>query len=257
MADTIAGGALSKLPVGPRGAHPLLPLIVDKLCFDAGGSRLMDNISFTLDSEARTIVLGPNGAGKSMLLRLCHGLLQPSSGQIEWNGLNTNEASRRQAMVFQRAVLLGRSAGANISHALKINGVARKHRADLVDRALSLAGLSDVGRRSARSLSGGEQQRLSIARAAILEPDVLLLDEPTSNLDPGATRVVEKMIRDIDATGTKIIMTTHDIGQARRLAEEVMFLHHGRLLEKSLAQEFFDGPIDRSAARFLKGELLD
>lgn len=257
MADTTAGGAGSEMPAGKRIAHPMLPLVVDRLCFDASGSRIMDNVSFTLDSEARTVVLGPNGAGKSMLLRLCHGLLQPSSGQIVWNGLNTSEASRRQAMVFQRPMMLRRSAGANISHALKISGVARKHRADLVDKALSLAGLSDMGRRSARSLSGGEQQRLSIARAAILDPDVLLLDEPTSNLDPGATRVVEEMIRNIDGAGTKIIMTTHDIGQARRLAEEVMFLHHGRLLEKSPAQEFFDGPLDRSAARFLKGELLE
>ena len=242
---------------GRRGAHPLLPLVVEQLCFDASGTRVMDDVSFTLDSEARTVVLGPNGAGKSILLRLCHGLLQPGSGTIVWNGLTTNEASRRQAMVFQRPVMLRRSAGANIAHALKVSGVAREQRAGLVDKALALAGLSDLGRRSARSLSGGEQQRLSIARAAVLEPDVLLLDEPTSNLDPGATRVVEEMIRDIDGTGTKIIMTTHDIGQARRLAEEVMFLHHGRLLEKSLAQEFFDGPLDRSAARFLKGELLD
>lgn len=217
----------------------------------------MDNVCFTLDGAARTVVLGPNGAGKSILLRLCNGLLQPTSGTIAWNGFCAADASRRQSMVFQRPVLLRRSAAANIAHALKISGIARAHRAELVEKALSMAGLEKSGRQSARSLSGGEQQRLSIARAAVLEPDVLLLDEPTSNLDPGATRVVEELIHDIDRAGTKIIMTTHDIGQARRLADEVMFLHRGLLLEKSTAEAFFNGPVDRSAARFLEGELLD
>ena len=158
----------------------------------------MDNVCFTLDGAARTVVLGPNGAGKSILLRLCNGLLQPTSGTIAWNGFCAADASRRQSMVFQRPVLLRRSAAANIAHALKISGIARAHRAELVEKALSMAGLEKSGRQSARSLSGGEQQRLSIARAAVLEPDVLLLDEPTSNLDPGATRVVEELIHDID-----------------------------------------------------------
>jgi tungstate transport system ATP-binding protein len=256
-ADKSAGATGLNELTGKSTAHPLLPLVVDRLCYDAGGSRVMDKVSFTLDGAARTVVLGPNGAGKSILLRLCNGLLQPTSGTIAWNGFCAADASRRQSMVFQRPVLLRRSAAANIAHALKISGVPRAHRTDLVEKALLMAGLGQSGRQPARSLSGGEQQRLSIARAAVLEPDVLLLDEPTSNLDPGATRVVEELIRDVDSAGTKIIMTTHDIGQARRLADEVLFLHRGLLLEKSTAEAFFNGPVDRSAARFLEGKLLE
>lgn len=240
-----------------RAGCSLLPLVADGIGFVVDGARLLDDVSLSLEDDDRTVVLGPNGAGKSLLLRLVHGLLEPSTGSIRWNGVDAAEASRRQAMVFQRPVLLRRSAAANIAHALKTHRVPRARQAELIERALDLAGLTHLGQRSARALSGGEQQRLSIARVAVLQPDVLLLDEPTSSLDPAAARAVEQMILDIDRRGTKIIMTTHDIGQARRLAEEVVFLHRGRLLEASKAEPFFEGPQDREAARFLAGKLLD
>ena len=156
-------------------------------------------------------------------------------------------------MVLQRPVLLRRSAAANIDHALKLRKVPRARRAKLTDDALAMAGLTDLAGHAARALSGGEQQRLSIARAWVLRPDVLLLDEPTSSLDPAATIAVEAMIRAVHQGGTKIIMTTHDIGQARRLADDIMFLHRGRLLEYAPASRFFNGPRDRIAARFLEG----
>jgi tungstate transport system ATP-binding protein len=139
---------------------------------------------------------------------------------------------------------------------LKVKGVARAHRLPMVTEALAGAGLASLARQPARTLSGGEQQRLAIARARVTAPDVLLLDEPTSSLDPDATRAVEELIRAIEAAGTKIIMTTHDLGQARRLADEVLFLNRGRLLEHSAAAEFFRRPRDPLAARFLSGSLL-
>jgi tungstate transport system ATP-binding protein len=234
----------------------ILPLIVTRVCFDAGGKRLLDNISFTLDHGPRTIILGPNGAGKSLLLRLCHGLIQPSTGDILWAGLDSGAASYSQAMVFQRPVLLRRSAAANISYALRVHGVPRRQRQCLVAEALEQAGLGHLSRRPARVLSGGEQQRLALARVWALQPQVLFLDEPTANLDPAATRMVEELLDTIHRAGTKIIMTTHDLAQARRLADEVLFLHRGQLLEQALASEFFTGPRNQEARAFLEGQLL-
>jgi tungstate transport system ATP-binding protein len=240
---------------GGSAEHPLLPLTVERLTYQAAGQRLLKDLSFRITSAERTVVLGPNGAGKSLLLRILHGLIPPSAGHADWNGLAPQAAKRLQSMVLQRPVLLRRSVAANLEHALRLRKVPRARRKDLVMEALGQAGLARLARRPARSLSGGEQQRLGIARAWVLRPDVLLLDEPTTSLDPGATRAVEAMIRAVDAAGTKIIMSTHDIGQARRLAGDVLFLHRGRLLEHASAATFFDTPQDPAAARFIAGEL--
>jgi tungstate transport system ATP-binding protein len=234
----------------------ILPLRVERVCFDAGGKRLIHDISFTLDHGPRTIVLGPNGAGKSLLLRLCHGLIQPSSGDIIWASPGARATYRAQAMVFQRPVLLRRTAAANISYALRVHGVPRRQRQRLVAAALDQAGLRHLTRRPARVLSGGEQQRLALARAWALQPQVLFLDEPTANLDPAATRTVEELLDTIHRAGTKLIMTTHDLAQARRLADEVIFLYRGRLLEWAPASEFFTSPRSTEARAFLEGQLL-
>ena len=234
----------------------LLPLTVRGLRLEAGGKTLIHDIDFTLQAGPKTIILGPNGAGKSLLLRLCHGLIAQTDGQIDWAGRSPEAARRDQAMVFQRPVLLRRSAAGNIAFALSVKGIARRQRPALVKEALARAGLSALADRSARVLSGGEQQRLALARAAILEPQILLLDEPTSNLDPAATAAVEQLIAAIHAAGTKVIMTTHDLGQARRLADEVLFLHHGRLLEHTAAERFFRQPESSEASAFMQGKLL-
>lgn len=239
-----------------RPATPLLPLVAEDLVYAPGGKRIIDGVSFRLESVSRTVVLGPNGAGKSVLLKLCHGLLEPDAGRIRWGQLAPAEANRYQGMVFQRPVMLRRSASANIGHVLKLKGVPAARRRALVAEALEQAGLSRLADRPARALSGGEQQRLSIARAWVLRPAVLLLDEPTSNLDPGAVRAVESLIRAVDTAGTKIIMTTHDIGQARRLADEIIFIHQGRVLSQARADAFFPRPADETAARFIAGDLL-
>lgn len=235
---------------------PMLPLRVRNVCFEASGRRLIEHISFTVHSGSCLIILGPNGAGKSLLLRLCHGLLSPSEGSIEWTESDPTRVRQQQAMVFQRPVLLRRSVAANAHFGLRLRQVPRRQRQAAVADALRQGGLAHVANRAARVLSGGEQQRLALVRAWTLQPQVLFLDEPTAHLDPAATRAVETLLEQFHVAGTKLIMTTHDLGQARRLADEVLFLHRGRLLEHSPADSFFAQPHSAEAAAFLDGNLL-
>ncbi len=233
----------------------ILPLMLDQVALVAGGVPIIDGISAEIAAGARSVILGANGAGKSVLLRLCHGLLRPTAGRIVWHGANGRDPARRQAMVFQRPVMLRRSALGNVVYALKL---ARMPRNELIARAreaLARVGLSGLADRSARVLSGGEQQRLALARAWALEPEVLFLDEPTASLDPAATRAVETIIEAIHEAGTKIVMTTHNLGQARRLADEILFLHRGRLAERAAADRFFAGPATPEGAAFLREEM--
>ncbi len=234
----------------------ILPLSVHDLSFAINGTTIIDKLSFELHAGARTIILGANGAGKSILLRLCHGLLAPKSGTISWRGGYPAMVRKRQAMVFQRPVMLRRSAYANLDYALQLTGMARDKR-ELRIRAAARQGRARhaVAERSARVLSGGEQQRLALARAWALQPEVLFLDEPTASLDPTATRAVEEIIAAIHADGTKIVMTTHNLGQARRLGDEILFLHRGRLVERAPVEAFFNTPATPEAAAFIKGEL--
>jgi tungstate transport system ATP-binding protein len=239
-----------------RAPTSLLPLILDRVCFEAGGRRIIDEVSLTLEGGSRTVILGPNGAGKSVLLRLCHGLLAPTSGRITWSAPDRTAGVRRQAMVFQRPVMLRRSALANVAYGLKVAGVGAAERDARARAALERVGLTHLADRPARVLSGGEQQRLALARAWALNPEVLFLDEPTANLDPGATHEIESAIAAIHSGGTKIVMVTHNLGQARRLADEIVFLHNGRIAERASAVRFFTDPGCPEAAAFLKGELL-
>ncbi|MHA1535926.1 MAG: ATP-binding cassette domain-containing protein [Alphaproteobacteria bacterium] len=234
-------------------ASEIFPLRLEQVCFEAGGRRLIDGITLELRGGSRTLVLGPNGAGKSLLLRLCHGLIEPSHGRVVWAG--AGEARHRQAMVFQRPVMLRRSAEANIDYALSLRGLGRRERRGRVAEVLDKTGLTGLAGRPARVLSGGEQQRLALARAWALRPEVLFLDEPTANLDPAASRAVERIIDAIHQGGTKIVMTTHDLGQARRLADEVLFIHNGRLSERAEASKFFEQPETPAADAFMRGEL--
>jgi tungstate transport system ATP-binding protein len=232
----------------------ILPLTAKNLTYSVRGKALVEGLSLTLQRGGRTVILGPNGAGKTVTLMLLHGLLSPSSGTVTWH----SEASgrRRHAMVFQHPVMLRRSARANLLHALAINGYGLRERRERADAALERFGLTRFATQSARRLSGGEKQRLALARAWALKPEVIFLDEPTSALDPGATRAIEEMILSLNADGVKLVMTTHDLAQARRLSDEVLFLHHGRLLEHTPAEEFFATPKSEAARAFLNGELL-
>jgi tungstate transport system ATP-binding protein len=238
-----------------HGPRSLLPLRLASVVFSAGGRRIVDDVSFTLASGVRTVIVGPNGAGKSVLLRLCHGLLRPTSGTIAWNTSELSGEPRRQAMVFQRPVLLRRSALANVVHALAVARTPRTDRQSRAIDALRKVGLERLAASPARVLSGGEQQRVALARVWALRPEVLFLDEPTANLDPGATHEIERVIAAMHGAGTKIVMVTHNLGQAKRLGDEILFLHQGRVLERAPAGEFFRQPASKEAAQFLEGEL--
>jgi tungstate transport system ATP-binding protein len=234
---------------------PLLPLHLTDVTYETGGKRLIDRVSLTFDSGPRTIILGPNGAGKSVLLRLCHGLLQPTSGEVRFNGPQSIDGRRRHAMVFQRPVMLRRSARANVAYGLMLAGMPRGERLRITEEALDRVGLSHLAAQPARVLSGGEQQRLAIARAWALRPELLLLDEPTANLDPSATQAIEAAIRAMHEAGTKIVMITHNLGQAHRLADEIVFLAAGRVVEQAPVDQFLRSPASTEATAFIMGEL--
>ena len=237
----------------------LLPLRLDGVAFQVGGKALLGPLELTVPAGLITTVLGPNGAGKSLLLRLCHGLLRPTAGCIVTHagriGIGPRERAL-QAMVLQRPVHLRRSALGNLTWALSLRGVPWRQRRRQATAALARFGLEALAERPARVLSGGEQQRLALARAWLAEPELLLLDEPTAALDPGATRAVEEAVRDFAARGTAVLVTTHDLAQARRLAEKIAFLDAGRLLEAGSADRFFARPLTPEAAAFLRGDLL-
>ena len=251
MLDAVAVLDFEKVNVGLTS---LLPLEIEALCYQLGERSLIDRLDLRIEAGPVTVVMGANGAGKSLFLRLVHGILTPSSGRITWGGRELDQdVRRRQALVFQRPVLLRRSVSANIDFVLRQRGTSsRAKRQQLLERA----GLAHHARQAARLLSGGEQQRLALVRALAIEPEVLLLDEPTANLDPASTAAFEQIVREIHRSGTKIIFVTHDLGQARRLADEVVFLHRGRVLEQTPATRFFDQPQSAEARDYLAGRIV-
>ena len=238
--------------------EPTLLLSLNDVCFKAGGKQLIKNFSYQFKVGPRSVIVGPNGAGKSLLLRLCHRLLEPSQGHIQWHGEaeDKSDATFHQAMVFQRPVMLRRTVSANIEYALSLRGLNKAQRRARIEDVLELTGLAHLAHFPARVLSFGEQQKLALARAWALRPKLLFLDEPTASLDPAATYAIEEIINAIHKSGARIIMTTHDMSQAQRLADEVLFIHRGRLLENSQAPVFFAGPNNHLARAFLKGDLL-
>ncbi len=231
----------------------MLPLLLQEVSFAVNGRTIIDRLSVEIAAGPRTIILGPNGAGKSVLMRLCHGLLKSTAGAIAWRGPTTG--GLRQAMVFQRPVMLRRSALANVTYGMQLAGITPRECELRARDVLEAVGLLHLSERPARMLSGGEQQRVALARAWALNPEVLFLDEPTANLDPGAARDIENIIAQIHASGTKIIMSTHNLGQARRLADEILFLHQGRLVERAAAEPFFRHPGSAEAASFIRDEI--
>ncbi len=234
----------------------ILPLELEDVRFDAGGRVLLDRVTVRFEKQGRSFILGPNGAGKSLLLRIAHGLLQPSAGRVLWSGGDASSCLREQAMVFERPVLLRRSVIANVEYALARRGFGRSIARQKAEAALERTGLQDLAQRNARVLSSGEQQRLALARAWAVDPQVLFLDEPTAALDPSATRSVEQIIEAISNGGTKIIMITHDMAQARRLSDEVLFFNRGMLIERAATKKFFESPESSEARAFARGDLL-
>jgi tungstate transport system ATP-binding protein len=235
----------------------ILPLEARSLVFEAGGRRLIDGVDLYLEAGPRTVIVGPNGAGKSLLLRLLHGLIAPSGGQVLWQGRPADRGVRRlQAMVFQRPVLLRRSVAANMHHALRARGLSRREAEARARTWLENAELAAFADQPARTLSGGEQQRLTVARALSMKPEVLFLDEPTASLDPASTLGIEELIQRAAALGTKIVLVTHDLGQARRIADEIVFLYHGRVETCGRVDAFFETPHNAKARAFIDGKIV-
>lgn len=226
-------------------------------CHDLGlslrGATKLSGITLTLPPSGLTVVMGPNGAGKSLLLRVLHGLIEPSTGTFTWSGQRPGpEMTFAQSMVFQRPVLLRRTVAANLDFVLHARGQTDPTKRN---EALEQVGLLEFAKAPARTLSGGEQQRLALARALLTDPDVLFLDEPTASLDPTATALIEGIVLHAAQKGTKVIFVTHDPGQARRLADDVVFLNRGQLACHANAADFFQDPGNDAARAFLAGEL--
>jgi tungstate transport system ATP-binding protein len=231
-----------------------LPIVLQDVSVSTGRVTVLDRISISFSSGAPTVLIGPNGSGKSTLIRIAMGLISPSAGRITWGGLDEAKG-QRLAMVFQRPVMLRRTVAANVAYALAFDD-RRVPRSTQIQQLLKRVDLAALADRPARRLSGGEQQRLALARALARNPEVLFLDEPTANLDPASTRAVEDVVRSVAASGVKIVMATHDLGQARRLAGDIIFLARGRVMEHTPADRFFTGSKTTEATAFLRGELV-
>jgi tungstate transport system ATP-binding protein len=212
-----------------------------------GAVDVLQDVSLEISAGGPVILMGPNGSGKTSLLKLMMGLVAPSAGEVHC-------ARSRVSFVFQKSVMLRRSVAANVAFALQAAGLPANDKE--IHAALAQVGLSYLAQRPARRLSGGEQQRLALARALSRNPAILFLDEPTASLDPAQTKAVEDIVMASAALGVKIVMSTHDIGQARRLASEVLFLAGGRLVERAAAESFFNLPESPEAQRFLAGDLV-
>lgn len=243
-----------------RATVPELPIVVESLdVVSARGAAILHGVSLTIAAGRPTALVGPNGSGKTTLLRLLMGLSDRedgrhiAAGRILRGGREDAPPDRR-AIVFQRPVMLRRSAAANVAFALAAAGKPAQEGA--IHALLARVGLGHLADRPARRLSGGEQQRLAIARALAREPSLLLLDEPTASLDPAATANVEAIIADVAAQGVKVVIATHDLGQARRLAGDVMLFVTGRLVEHAPVERFFSSPSDPLTAAFVRGDLV-
>jgi len=247
-----AGGGLRD---EPGAAVPAIIELRD-LGFEIAGRGLIGGIDLQVRAGRRLAIMGANGAGKSLLVRLMHGLLKPTTGEVLWRGRPLDRAARdRQAMVFQRPVLLRRSVTDNLRFALAVRGVDRAERAEKSLAALERAQLAGLARQPARTLSGGEQQRLTVARALVGEPELLLLDEPTASLDPASTLAIETLIAGARESGVTVVLVTHDAGQARRICDDIAFLHNGRLVEFGPTARVLDHPGSAAARAWLEGRL--
>ncbi len=220
------------------------------------GKSILGPIDLELAPTGFTMVLGPNGAGKTTLLKVLHGIERVSSGSVQWS-VSGAQAQQEQAYVFQSPIMLRRSVSQNLAYPLQISGISKAEITGRVETWLDRIGLSNMAERPATRLSGGERQKLALGRALIRDPQVLFLDEPCANLDGRSTREIEALLLNTLHTGTRIIMTTHDIGQARRLASDVVFLLNGELHEQGRATEFFDEPKTPEAKAFLNGDIVE
>ncbi len=217
---------------------------------------LINNFNLQLTSSGTSIILGHNGSGKSLLLKLLHGVIVPSSGSITWANQAPSVRQYWRTLLLQQPTFFNQTVEYNIGFVLRIAGIPRSEHQQRCQHALEICGLSHLARRNTKCLSGGELQKVSLARAWVLKPRVILLDEPTVALDPPSVISFENIIQQFESSNTKVIMTTHDLAQARRLAKEIVFIDKGEMIEQSSAEKFFAGPASRQAQNFISGELV-
>ncbi len=235
--------------------HQFLPLSVKNVSYSTHGFRLINDFTLDINGPGVSIVLGHNGSGKSLLLKLLHGVISPSAGAIHWNSHKPNIYQYWRTFLLQKPTFFNQSIAFNIEFVLRIAGIDKSEHQARCQQALDVCGLAELGERNIKTLSGGELQKASLARAWVLQPSVILLDEPTVALDPPSVISFEKIIQQFAASGTKIIMTTHDLAQANRLANEIIFIDQGQMIEQSEAAKFFAGPVSVQAQKFISGEL--
>lgn len=233
----------------------ILPLTLREVSVNRRGRRIIGPVSFELPRGGVTVVMGPNGAGKTTLLRAMHGIERLSSGEVAWQ-VPLDTAELRQSFVFQAPIILRRSVIENVAYPLRLRGHTRAEAQNRARDWVERIGLGDAAERAASGLSGGERQKLALARALVVEPEIIFLDEPTANLDGFATREIETLVQDAHANGMTVVLATHNLGQARRLGTEVMFVHHGRVTERSGVEAFFETPKTEAAAAFVRGDIV-
>ena len=249
---------LDRAAPSPRSGDDAVTPVEGRGLKVARGNRTLLDVAEIAFESGVTAIIGPNGAGKSMLIKILAGLMPPDTGRVTWNGRPPSRAAyARLGLLLQHPVLLRRSALANVAYALTHTGRLPRHEAlKQAAEALDHAGLSHVADTSARLLSGGEKQRLAMARALALKPEILFLDEPTASLDPASTLRIEEMVREARDAGTVIVLVTHDMAQARRLADTTLLLHRGRIVEHAPTSRFFDHPGTAEAKAFAAGDIL-
>ena len=229
-----------------------LPLEIKNLNYSIGSKEILYNLNIKIISDRITVIMGPNGAGKSIFLKILNGIIRPTSGKILWNEkVDESLVLNDQALVFQKPVLLRRSVKANLDFFDKLTNLNNYDKNQL----LKIVDLLDQKNQPARLLSLGEQQRLSLIRALLLRPRLIMLDEPTANLDPASTKIIEDIIISLKEFGIKIIFVTHNILQAKRLADEVIFFDKGKLIEHSNSKEFFLNSKSMKVNNYLNGIL--
>lgn len=239
------------------GKIKVLPITATDIRITRDGRRLLDIDSLSLGTKGCTAIIGPNGAGKSLLIRALAGLQQTDAGLIRWGeSAPTRDCQVQVGLLLQRPVLFARSVMANILYALAAAKVPNDEAKRRAQTALERGGLSTLSSTQAGVLSGGEQQRVALARALSLQPAILFLDEPTASVDPSTTLPIEEMLAAAMHDGTQLVLVSHDLGQVRRLADEVILLHHGRILERSEKNAFFERPNSPEGRAYLAGELL-
>ncbi|MGE4239712.1 phosphate ABC transporter ATP-binding protein [Ramlibacter sp.] len=244
------GRAKSEQPATPGAGDSLVAL--EDVVVRFGRVDALRSVNLRISAGERVGFIGANGSGKSTLLRVLNGLVEPIAGSVR------RERGLRQAMVFQRPFMLRTSALNNVALGLWLRGFPWEDAKHFAHGALERVRLDGVEHRSARTLSGGQQQRLALARAWAVKPAMLLLDEPTSSLDPQAKREVEALMGEFADSGMTLAFASHNLGQVKRLASRVVYLEHGRVLADLPVKEFFDGPlaqVSREADLFVKGEL--